>query len=333
MTDSVRKKVIFVGGTAYSGSTFFDMMLANDPHGFSCGEVHAFFRPFRPHHRHPPCGCEDPGCTLWDDIRKNGEARLYQSIFERQPETRFIVDSSKSLPWITRQTGRLERSGIDVRHILIWKSPAQIAHSFSKRGKGRQWIRSWVNYHRLYFRLVANFRAVPYDALVSDDSVLEQACMFLGIDCFPGKIDYWNKRHHTLFGNTSARIHTREADSGSFVEDAAALASRAGARQADLRRNYRTIHAPEKPSADDAPVLEPGMASERIDRIETSLRQGGVGSSAAPGTYPAAGALETLAHMTRWKASLIGRQLLPANLVYRFWPQQRANRTGNGLRP
>ena len=49
--DFMMKQVIFVGSTSYSGSTFFDMTLGNDPTGFSCGEVYAFFHPFRPHHR------------------------------------------------------------------------------------------------------------------------------------------------------------------------------------------------------------------------------------------------------------------------------------------
>ena len=58
------KKVIFIGGTSYSGSTFFDMILANDPKGFSCGEVNALFNPYRPHHTDPLCGCGDINCDF-----------------------------------------------------------------------------------------------------------------------------------------------------------------------------------------------------------------------------------------------------------------------------
>ncbi len=323
MINGDNRTVIFVGGTAYSGSTFFDMMLANDPRGFSCGEVHAFFRPFRPHHHHPPCGCGDHRCTLWGEIRNSGEARLYRSIFQQNPDTRFIVDSSKSLPWITAQAGRLAKAGIQVRHILIWKSPAQIARSFHKRGRGRRWTRSWANYHRLYFRLIPEYRTVNHFSLVDDPAVLEQACAYLGIGHFPGKAEYWNKRHHTLFGNTSAKIHTRDPDSGLFEEDAEALAQRSGARPADLRREFRTIHISTGEAGDDPLLQETQETREEIAVIEEHLQRCGVGADrGARSDPPAAGTLETLAHQARWKASHVGLKLLPRNLVHRLWPGQ-----------
>ena len=64
------KKVIFVGGTSFSGSTFLDMMLANGEEGFSAGEVYALFYPYRPGHINPQCCCGDPSCTIWKDIKR-----------------------------------------------------------------------------------------------------------------------------------------------------------------------------------------------------------------------------------------------------------------------
>lgn len=58
------KKVIFIGGTSYSDSTFLDMILANDPSGFSCGEVLALFHPTRSYHIDPLCGCGDRDCDF-----------------------------------------------------------------------------------------------------------------------------------------------------------------------------------------------------------------------------------------------------------------------------
>ena len=38
-----KKKVIFIGGSSYSGSTFLDMMLSSGDNGFTAGEVSALF--------------------------------------------------------------------------------------------------------------------------------------------------------------------------------------------------------------------------------------------------------------------------------------------------
>ena len=201
------KKVIFVGGTAYSGSTFFDMTLANDPAGFSCGEVYAMFNPFRSHHVDPLCGCGDVNCEIWPQVLAAGEEHCYETIFALHPEVNFIVDSSKDPIWIARQIARLQEQAIDARHILIWKTPLELAASFKKRGELDNWERSWVNYHRLYHTLVSGWRSVPYADYTQDASVLEEVCNFLGIPFFAGKASYWEKTHHLLFGNDSARVH------------------------------------------------------------------------------------------------------------------------------
>jgi hypothetical protein len=201
------KKVIFVGGTSYSGSTFFDMTLGNDPAGFSVGEVYALFHPYRPHHIEPPCGCGDAACTIWSEILAAGEEKLYETLFALNPEAEFIVDSSKDPFWIARQVERLQRAGIETRHILIWKTPLELAASFKKRDELAAWEKSWVNYYRLYHTLVSGWRSVPYAAYTQDTAVLPAICAYLDIPYFAGKEAYWEKTHHLLFGNDSARVH------------------------------------------------------------------------------------------------------------------------------
>lgn len=244
MSDSDEKdrKVIFVGGTAFSGSTLLDMMLANDPQGFSCGEVHALFRPYRPHHFGAECGCGDETCNLWGQIKKTGERHLYRAIFERFPGVRVIVDSSKNPFWIRTQSARLAHDGIGSRHVLIWKSPAEIRMSYRKRGREDHWLRCWVNYHRLYFSLVPTYGSLPYSVLTCDPGSLKATCRYLGIDYFPGKHDYWRKRHHTLFGNTSAKIHTRALHSDKYESDLTSLVDGTNGQRSAVERDFRTIY-------------------------------------------------------------------------------------------
>lgn len=204
------KKVIFVGGTSYSGSTFFDMTLANDPAGFSCGEVYAIFYPFRKHH----IQFEKFGNDIdWKKIKEDGPSNLYNNLFKRFPDIEYIIDSSKHPVWISERTNELTQSGIDVKHVLIWKTPAEFYHSRFKRGRGIRWKREWLGYHRHYMGLVQNWRAVRYSDFAQNKGSLIKLCEILGIDYFEGKEQYWNKKHHTLFGNWSAKIHLHDKGS------------------------------------------------------------------------------------------------------------------------
>ena len=121
----MQRRVVFVQGTAYSGSTFFHLMLANDPAGFACGEVHGLFRPHVDGHVNRICSCGDPQCQLWPQVLARGEEELYASIFSLRPEVRLIVDSSKQPFWIRTQNRRLARANIRYDNILIWKTPLE----------------------------------------------------------------------------------------------------------------------------------------------------------------------------------------------------------------
>jgi len=204
------KKVIFIGGSSYSGSTMLDMMLANSPEGFSVGEVHALFRPFRPHHFNPECGCANTGCDFWLQVREAGEKNLYKTIFSLLPEISFIVDSSKDPWWIEKQSQNLQAQGIETRHLLIWKKPAAFAHSMLKR-KRKGWMKSWKNYYRLYFSLIPDYVSVAYSELAQNpDEILQKVCSQISIPYHQNQKKFWQKQHHTLFGNDSAKIHLRE---------------------------------------------------------------------------------------------------------------------------
>jgi len=208
--DHNAKKVIFIGGSSYSGSTMLDMMLANSPEGFSAGEVHALFHPYRPHHFNPECGCGNPDCDFWLKVRDAGEAHLYESIFNLLPDVKFIVDSSKNPWWIKKQDKILERKGIEVHHLLIWKEPASFAHSMLKR-KRKGWEKAWKNYYRLYLTLCDHYISVAYSNLVQfPEQVLTELCSKCGLAYHEGMEKFWQKQHHTLFGNESAKIHLAE---------------------------------------------------------------------------------------------------------------------------
>ncbi|MCB1756954.1 MAG: hypothetical protein KDJ38_15635 [Gammaproteobacteria bacterium] len=202
------KKVIFVGGTRYSGSIFVDMTLGNDPQGFSAGEVNALYQPVKSNHYAPVCSCHNKACRLWNELGKYPARELYRRIFDKYPETDFIVDSSKDPLWINKRVRELDKQGIDHHIVLVWKSPQDIARSFYIRGEYEHWVQNWVNYHRLLYTLQPeHWTTLNFHEYATNPASLSELCSRLDIPYFKGKERFWEKSHHLLLGNHSARKH------------------------------------------------------------------------------------------------------------------------------
>lgn len=276
------KKVIFVGGTSFSGSTFFTMTLGNDPHGFAGGEIRHLFHPTREFqvHENWTCGCEDPDCRLWDKVLRNGEDHLYETIFDAHPEVNFIVDSSKNVLWANEHTNRLAKRGIEAYNLLFWKTPLEFAASLKKRGR-LEGLHHWTRYHRLFASVIPEWRGVAYGHYAQEqDAVLQAVCDYVGIPMFPGKERFWEKSHHVLGGNLSARIHLYAGESERFA-DTVGRARDPNAMLATLDSKYQKVYY-ERPAD---PELEAAVAELRsqqpiTNRIEAMLAAYDVQASA-----------------------------------------------------
>ena len=253
------RKVIFVGSAPFSGSTLLAMILGNDARGFTCGEAQNFLLPTKQFHPTLDCGCGDQECGLWPRLRKLGPEKLYETVFRTFPHTEFIVDSSKNPFWIQAQSEYLKKRGIETRNILIWKSPLEIAHSFQKRGRYQEWERSWVNYHRLYFAIIRDWRAIHYKDLVSDNAKLGAVCQYLDIPYFPQKDHYWEKIHHVIGGNYSAKIHLHHEGSPDFAD---AIKRDRSIIAEDVQTRFRTIYY--------EPVTDPVVTARVDQRVRRS---------------------------------------------------------------
>lgn len=281
------KKVIFVGGTSYSGSTFFHLTLANDPAGFGAGEIRHLFRPTKERFVRGTwvCGCGDPTCTLWERIKQRGEDNLYDSIFELNPEVEFIVDASKNIVWVDEQSERLARKGYDVRHIMIWKTLPEFAHSLQKRNRlqdGAE-LGSWPRYHKLYYSFIDQWRAVKYGHYTQDqEATLRAACKQLGIPTFEGKERFWEKRHHVLGGNLSSRIHLYAKDSDKYqdVRRRAEGTRELGTAESHHRRVY--YEEPNEAALHEH-IARLRRESPDIDQIEAMLLAHDIAAPTTPG--------------------------------------------------
>lgn len=206
------KKVIFVGGTAYSGSTLLDMVLANDPKGYSLGEIYALFKPWRKHHFEEIEKLKKD--NIWSNIISNGTDKLYLSLFKYFPNIDFFVDSSKNPIWIRKQSEILRKQDIRIFNVLIYKNPEELAHSFDKRNELDNLERSIKTYYSLYFNLIDNFIPVSYKGIIEKSVYLERLCHILDLNYFETKIKFWLKNdYNTFFGNNRTRVHTSQLQS------------------------------------------------------------------------------------------------------------------------
>ena len=204
------------------------MTVGNDPSGFSVGELSYYINPLKRHQVQVTCGCGDPACDIWAKLRRGQEESVFAILFRLFPQVSFIVDSSKDPFWIEQQSKRLRQEGIATERVLIWKTPLEIAASFRKRGDRVSWERHWVNYHRLFTALFSDYKSIRYRDFVTRPEALEILCRVLDVPYFPGKDRYWEKSHHILFGNNTARFHLHPEGSGGFAVEANKVRARFG---------------------------------------------------------------------------------------------------------
>lgn len=260
------KKVIFVSGAEFSGTTFLHMILANDPHGLAVGEAHNMMRPSRQYHFNMHCSCGEHPCSTWQHLRSIGEERLYQSIFEIFPEVDFVLDSSGDPFWIRDQTNYLKRQGIAVQDFVIWKSPYEFAQSHYKRGSLEAWEGSWTTYHRLYYTLFNRWPAMAYSRIVRDRDLLRALCDYLEIEDYEGKESFWERQQHVVGGNPSARVHLYPPNSAHFKENVQRSSSKVDVIQDGT---YRRIY--EGTDVNPSVIKNVDVTMKRNPRIQAIL--------------------------------------------------------------
>lgn len=196
------KEIIFIGGTARSGSTLLDLILANDPKAMSLGEIYSLYHPTRKHHFEELEKLKKD--SVWLKIITDGKKKLYPNLIKYFPEVDIFVDSSKDPFWFHYHEKR-NKTICDIKHVLIYKSPEELAKSYIKRGNPKGWYKTYVHYHKQYFSLIYNFRTIGYKDLVANEDELKCLCKDLGIDYFDGKRNYWEKQQNTFFGSNSVK--------------------------------------------------------------------------------------------------------------------------------
>lgn len=204
--------VVLIAGVSRSGSTMLDLVLGNRTDAFSCGEVYAWCRPFRPHHLRPTCHCGAAvdACPVWRRVGPPKERSLHETI-SRVTGATTVVDSSKNLAWVA-DVARWSRHGrSSTRVVLAWRHPQQVAHSYWKRGD-RSWAEHLLTYVERLDGLGHPYVAVSIDRLITDaPAVLAATYDHLGGAYLPGQERFWEGDFHHLFGSGSTHAQIGRA--------------------------------------------------------------------------------------------------------------------------
>ena len=211
--------LINVEGAGRTGTTMVDLMLGNAPNAFSCGEVSAWFRPWRTHHNRIVCSCGEDVCPVWEKIKHGPEERFHANV-AHELGIEFVIDSSKDLCWLIDKQKWAANSRLKCYNLLMWKDPVSLAYSHWKRGSGIPfWRARFVDFYGEALSLGVPFYAVSHAVLADDpQGMLSTICERVGMPYFEGKERFWDKHHHHLFGSLGTRRQA-EARTGAIRKD------------------------------------------------------------------------------------------------------------------
>jgi hypothetical protein len=283
MTAPADRSLLLVAGVSRSGSTMLDLVLGNRPDAFSCGEIYAWYRPFRAHHLAPTCACGRPvgSCPVWGRIGHPRAGALHHTI-AGSTGAAMVVDSSKNLAWIADATRWARRRGMAVQVVVAWRTPRQIAYSYWKRGD-TGWAENLLRYVERLDGLGVGYEVIVADDLIRDPAAtLAQFYERLGTGYHVGQERFWEGRFHHLFGSggTKAQLGRDDASLAAVDLPEAVLDhwhELPPALRARLDALDERMTASDGPAARRRPVLPPTWyASARLHglRRTVALRAG-----------------------------------------------------------
>lgn len=286
--------LINVLGTSYSGTTMLDLMLGNGPEAFSCGEVHALFRPFRTSHRGladallDQSDPNDPWARIGPVGQEGFHARVASAL-----GVNVVVDSSKDLGWMIDAHDWARRSGLLVANVVIWKYPHELAESYHKRDLGFEASRHhFLTYHQRLLSTGVPFTAVRWRDLAADPAAtLRSLCELMGIPWRDGRERFWEAGATHLLGNAGTRA---QADAGASKVRAPEPTPR------EIMEPFARFSARSRYESDAKPI---------IDRLlERDILQGTPAGPAPPTTPRKGGWYHRQAMVRTWRSVIPERR-------------------------
>ena len=195
------KKIIFIAGTSYSGSTLIDLILSNSSSATSVGEIESIFNPVKIHHLKKIE--EIKSDATWGPLLNKGANQLYQNLHDIL-DVEIIVDSSKNPAWIRYHIDRLPKD-VSYQVVLVFKSLPDLKHSYEKRGR-YNWEKIYKRYHNLFFNTISNFERIEYKDIPLRTDKFWALLKRLDFELDDERLQFWNQTRTNFFGNNNANI-------------------------------------------------------------------------------------------------------------------------------
>lgn len=206
--------LVQVVGAGRSGTTMLHLILGSAPGAFACGEIYAWYRPWRSYHYEGACRCGAVPCPVMTRIQANPQDKAHAFITQ-ELDAQVVVDSSKDWCWLLDARNYAAREGLDVMTLVVFKDPVSLAHSYWKRGKGLWgWRKVFLNFHNRLRDTGVPFRSIDYHGFVADPGgKLADVCKAVGMEFDPAMVNFWDTPHHYLFGSQGAYEQVRQGRS------------------------------------------------------------------------------------------------------------------------
>ncbi|NES76455.1 MULTISPECIES: sulfotransferase [unclassified Okeania] len=232
----MKKKVLFILGTAYCGSTLLSLILDSHPQCFTVGELSNlpdfnkkgklddfWSHQFSEKELHNlSLGLSNarisPAIPLkvekfFREIVNDHIFRPYSIIASKTPAD-IIVDSTKTIYWISSMLRLKElKKEFDIYLLHLVRDGRAVLNSYLKKRRNMTvkeisylWLERVTNNEVFFDNFYKNKILVRYEMLVTQlPATVQQVCDFLGIEFRPEMLDYWKYEHNIISGNTGTR--------------------------------------------------------------------------------------------------------------------------------
>lgn len=254
----MKKKVLFILGTAHCGSTLLSLILDSHPQCFTVGELSNLpalnkkgkLDDFWSHQfsqkelQNLSLGLSNarisPAIPLkiekfFREIVNDDIFRPYSIIASKTP-TDIIVDSTKTIYWISSMLRLKElKKEFDIYLLHLVRDGRAVVNSYLKKRRrmtvkeiSELWLRRVTNNEVFFENFDQDKILVRYEMLVTKPQAMtQQVCDFLGIEFQPEMLNYWKYEHHIISGNRGTRtsmnkfkssIETKQKSTNSLIK-------------------------------------------------------------------------------------------------------------------
>lgn len=199
-------KLIFILGTAFSGSTLLGQILSNRPNATFVGELYDVNQGWRK----AQCSCpQGLDCEFWNGVQF--DETIYQQLLRRNKG--LLVDASKYPHWILRHAEAMDESKV----VVLFKHPENFLFGCYKRKQLRDWggevdarwtiddrLALYVEWYRnaLEALIPRRIHFLSYDALANSTTVsLQRLHHLLGTQYRDGEERFWEKTNNHILGS------------------------------------------------------------------------------------------------------------------------------------